>query len=76
MTANEARREMDRYMAAPMDDELTQVNAITALFTMVAELQRTAAIRDENIVNLKTLIGQLIRRVDELELEQFGMVKS
>lgn len=76
MTANEARREMDRYMAAPMDDELTQVNAITALFTMVAELQRTAAIRDENIVNLKTLIGQLIRRVAELELEQFGMVHS
>lgn len=75
MTANEARRALDAFMAAPMDDLSSQITAITALFIMTAELQRAVAARDAQIEEQKRLVSALYLRVAELECEAFGMAQ-
>lgn len=69
MTANEARRALDAFMAAPMDDLSSQITAITALFIMTAELQRAVAARDAQIEEQKRLVSALNNRVSQLETE-------
>ena len=69
MTANEARRALDAFMAAPMDDLSSQITAITALFIMTAELQRAVAARDAQIDEQKRLVSALNNRVSQLETE-------
>ena len=69
MTANEARRALDAFMAAPMDDLSSQITAITALFIMTAELQRAVAARDAQIDEQKRLVSALNNRMSQLETE-------
>lgn len=69
MTANEARRALDAFMAAPMDDLSSQITAITALFIMTAELQRAVAARDAQIEEQKRLVSALNNRMSQLETE-------
>ena len=69
MTANEARRALDAFMAAPMDDLSSQITAITALFIMTAELQSAVAARDVQIDEQKRLVSALNNRVSQLETE-------
>ena len=69
MTANEARRALNAFMSAPMDDLSSQITAITALFIMTAELQRAVAARDAQIDEQKRLVSALNNRVSQLETE-------
>ena len=69
MTANEARRALDAFMAAPMDDLSSQITAITALFIMTAELQRAVAARDAQIEEQKRLVSAINNRMSQLETE-------
>ena len=69
MTANEARRALDAFMAAPMDDLSSQITAITALFIMTAELQRAVTARDAKIEEQKRLVSALNNRMSQLETE-------
>jgi len=56
MTANEAKRAREAYMAGEAGDMVSQINAINALFVMVEELQN--AVKDlqaENALLVKAL---------------------
>lgn len=76
MTANEAQRVREQYMAATPDDLLSQINATHALFVMVEELQQAIAARDMQITALQHLTSSLFKHVTDLDREVFGEAQT